>query len=125
MPISFAAYRILSLNWVDDAYVLWGAADMVVDYMNDHDGQWPGRWDDLKPYFEAGHGRVGGWSFEEYQRHVEIKWDVDPVALETETRANSRPTFRVIVPRERLAGSMGGQEPNEILYRYFRERPRR
>ena len=76
------AWRELSLDWVDDAYALWGAGDMVVDYMEEHNGQWPKGWDDLRPYFAAGHGRVGGWSFEEYQRHVTIRWDVDPSALE-------------------------------------------
>jgi hypothetical protein len=125
VPVLFAACRILSLDWVDDAYALWGAGEMVVDYLKDHDGQWPRCWDDLKPYFEAGRSRIAGWSFEEYQRHVDIKWDVDPAALEADARANSGPTFRVIVPKEWLAGSMGGHEPNEILYRYFRERPRR
>ena len=121
VPAVFATYRIISLDWVDDAYVLWGAGEMVVDYMKDHDSHWPRGWEDLKPYFEAGGGRVGGWSFEEYQRHVSIKWDVDPAELRAESRETPRPTFRVIVPREWLAGTWGGHEPNEILYRYFRE----
>ena len=115
-------WRILSLDWIDDAYVLWGAGDMVVNYMDDHGGQWPRGWDDLKPYFDAGGGRVGGWSFAEYQRHVSIKWDVDPRALEAAAKRNPGPTFRVIAPREWLAGTMGGNEPNEMLYRHFRNR---
>ena len=115
-------WRFLSLDWIDDGYVLWGAGEMVVDYMEDHGGRWPKGWDDLKPYFDAGGGRVGGWSFAEYQRHVVIKWDVDPRALEAAAKENPAPTFRVIQAREWLAGTMDGHEPNEILYRYFRVR---
>jgi hypothetical protein len=122
MTLLPALWRLMSLDWVDDAYALWGAGEMVVHYMKDHDGRWPKGWDDLGPYFDAGSGRVGGWSFEEYQRHVTIRWDVDPVALEAAAKANPGPTFRVITAREWLAGSIGGHEPNEILYRYFRGR---
>jgi hypothetical protein len=95
---------------------------MVVNYMEDHGGAWPRGWDDLKPYFDAGGGRVAGWSFAEYQRHVAIKWDVDPTELEAAARKNPGPTFRVIQPKQWLAGTMGGHEPNEILYRYLRRR---
>ena len=78
MALLPAFWRLLSLDSVDDAYALWGAGDMVVEYMEDHDGRWPKGWDDLRPYFDAGGGRVGGWSFDEYQRHVTIRWDVSP-----------------------------------------------
>jgi hypothetical protein len=53
-------WRVVSLDWVDDAYALWGAAEMVVEYLDTHDGRWPKGWDDLRPYFDAGAGRVGG-----------------------------------------------------------------
>ncbi len=98
---------------------------MVVNYMDDHGGRWPSGWDDFKPYFDAGGGRVGGWSFAEYQRHVSIKWDVDPRALDAAAKGNPVPTFRVIAPRDWLAATMGGREPNEILYSYFRNRQSR
>jgi hypothetical protein len=115
-------WRVVTLEWVDDAYVLWGAGEMVVDYMENHDGQWPRGWDDLRSYFEAGGGRVGGWSFEKYQEHVSIRWDVDVAALLATAKASSRPPFRVIAPRKWFAATMGGHEPNEIVYHYLRER---
>jgi hypothetical protein len=65
MALVPAIWRLLSLDWVDDAYALWGAGEMVVDYMEDHEGRWPKGWNDLKSYFDAGGGRVGGWSFED------------------------------------------------------------
>ena len=116
-------WSYLNLDWVDDGYALWGAADMVVKYLEEHEGRWPRGWDDLKPYFDAGGGRVGGWSFEEYQDHVSIRWDVDPAELEIAAKANAGPTFNVIAARKWDAGTIGGHSPNEILYRYFRARP--
>ena len=35
------AWALLSLDWIDDAYALWGAGEMVVHYLEDHDGRWP------------------------------------------------------------------------------------
>src|ERR1700678_2484576 len=96
MALVPAIWRLLSLDWVDDAYALWGAGEMVVNYMEDHEGQWPKGWNDLKLYFDAGGGRVGGWSFPDYQRRVEIRWDVDPAVLEAAAKANPGPTFQVI-----------------------------
>ncbi|MFO0888603.1 MAG: hypothetical protein U0790_05575 [Isosphaeraceae bacterium] len=122
--LAFGAYRLLSLDWVDDGYALWGAGEMVVAYLRDHDARWPAGWEDLRPYYEAGGGRVGGWSFEEYQRHVNIRWDVDVTAIRGAARGHHRPSFRVIEPREWLAGSIGGREPNQILHDYFREASR-
>jgi hypothetical protein len=118
-------WRLVSLEWVDDAYALWGAGDMVVSYMGDHDGRWPKGWADLRPYFDAGGGRIGGWSFERYQTRIMIRWDVDPATLEAAAKTNPRSTFRVISASNLLAGSIAGNEPNEILYRYLRQKPRR
>jgi hypothetical protein len=122
MPL---AWRVVSLDWVDDGYALWGAGDMVVDYMRDHDDRWPKGWEDLKPYFDAGGGRVGGWSFGEYQRRITIRWDVDPELLEAGAKGNSGPNFKVIRATLPFAGAFEGCEPNEILRRYLQKKPLR
>ena len=116
-------WGLLRLDWIDDGYALWGAGEMVVHYMEDHDGRWPNGWADLKPYFDSGGGRVGGWSFAKYRQRVIIRWDVDPARLEHEAKTNPRPTFRVISASGLFPGVFGGHEPNEILYRYLRQRP--
>jgi hypothetical protein len=125
MAVLPVLWRELTLAWVGDAYALWGAGEMVVDHMKDHNGRWPKGWDDLKPYYDAGGGRVAGWSFDEFQRHVTIRWDVDTRDLETAAKASPVPTFRVIAARQWAAGTIGGHEPNEFLHRYFRERSAR
>ena len=55
---------------IDDAYAQWGAADMVIDYLESHGGEWPTNWEALVPAFNAGGGRVGGWSFAQFRRRV-------------------------------------------------------
>jgi hypothetical protein len=128
MAFAFAllpiVWRAVSLDRVNVAYALWGAGDMEVGYLKDHDGQWPRGWGDLKPYFDAGGGRVGGWSYSEYQRHVAIEWDVNTAAIEFAVRTNPRPTFQVITPKDWLITTIKGHDPNEILYHYFREKDR-
>jgi hypothetical protein len=124
MAVLLTVWSILSFDWLDDAYAQWGAGDMVVRYMEEHDGRWLRGWNDLRPYFDVGGGRVGGWSFEQYQQHIVIQWDVDPAVLEAMARANPRPAFRVISARW-PAGTIGGNEPNEILHRYFRNKSSR
>lgn len=47
---------------IDDAYAEWGAADMLIDYMESHDGRWPSNWEALRTNFEETSGRVGGWN---------------------------------------------------------------
>src|SRR6266481_1830816 len=98
---------------------------MVAHFMEDHDGRWPKGWADLRPYFDAGEGRVGGWSFKKYQGRVTIQWDVDPARLEVAAKRNARPTFQVISARRLFPGTVGEHEPNEILYRYLRYMPSR
>jgi hypothetical protein len=89
-------WGLLSLDWIDDAFALWRAGEMVVHYMDDNDGRWPRGSADLKPYFDSGGGRVGGWSFAKYQQRVVIQWDVDAARLEYEAKTDARPTFRVL-----------------------------
>jgi hypothetical protein len=119
------AWRVVRFDCVDDSYALWGAGEMVINYMKDHDDRWPKDWEDLKPYFDAGGSRVGGWSFSEYQRRVTIRWDVDPESLESAAKGNPRPTFKVIYATLPFAGAFEGREPNEILHRYLQEKLRR
>jgi hypothetical protein len=107
---------------IDDAYAEWGAADMVIDCMRAHDGRWPSGWQALRPLFEAGGGRVGGWSFQQYQSRVFIDFNADVDDLRRLSTQSSSVPFDVIHGRWTCLHWGGG--PNEILYRYFREMPK-
>jgi hypothetical protein len=112
--------RLARLDFIDDGYALWGAGEMVEDYLEDHGGEWPRGWEDLRPYFDAGGGRVGGWSFDEYRGRVLIDWAADVADLEAQAKSHDRATFRVIRAAHWPSSAMPGHEPNEILHGYLR-----
>jgi hypothetical protein len=106
---------------VDDAYAQWGAADMVIDYMNDHDGEWPRSWDSLSPYFADSNGRVGGWSYKKYQERVWIDFDADPLELEKQALESDRASFNVIDARF-TNFALWGDGPDQQVHSYFLQR---
>jgi len=111
---------IVNLNYgVDDAYAQWGASDMVIDYMEDHNGQWPPSWEALRPYFDDSNGRVAGWSYAKYQQRVYIDFSADADALRKQAIASDVVTFDVIHANWSF-GCMMGDGPNSDLYYYFR-----
>ena len=116
--VSWVVFHFFAFG-IDNAYAQWGAADMVIGYMEKHEGRWPRSWEDLRPQFEAGGGRVGGWSFEKYRSRVWIDWSADPKALEMAAVQCDKPWFDVIHPTDRIDVRFGGG-PNAILHAYFK-----
>ena len=72
-----------------------GAADMVIDYMEAHDGQWPPNWESLRKNFESDGGRVGG-TFEQYQKRIFIDFQADPRELRRQSLTSADAQFQVI-----------------------------
>jgi hypothetical protein len=67
MAVLPVLWRELSLSFVDDAYAVREAEEMVVDDMKDQNGQWPKGWDDLRPHYDAG-GGIGDYEPNEILR---------------------------------------------------------
>ncbi|MCA9048067.1 MAG: hypothetical protein KDA89_05030 [Planctomycetaceae bacterium] len=107
-------------NGIDDAYAQWGAAEMVIEYMEDHGGKWPADWNSLRPYFDEGHGHVGGWSYEYFQSRIFIDFTANAERLKRLSTASDSVPFDVI-----HANSIWGAEfevgPNEMVYLYFQQ----
>jgi hypothetical protein len=117
----FAYLACTTRTGVNDAYAMWGAADMVIDYMETHDGQWPRSWQDLRPQFQMDEGRVPGWSFSEFQGRIAIDFEADARWLCEQAVESPRATFRVVWAN----GSHGvriGDGPNQMLCDYFRRK---
>jgi hypothetical protein len=117
-PIALVVFVFVNINWgIDDAYAKWGAADLVIDYMRLHEGNWPRDWDSLRSLYEEKGGRVG-WSFEKYKSRVRIDFSVDPAELRRQSQAADYATFNVIWAHWTCIDWGGG--PNAILHTYFR-----
>lgn len=106
---------------LDDAYAEWGASDMLIDYMESHDGRWPPNWEALRANFAENSGRVGGWSFEKFCDRIYIDFEANPVELHRLSHQSEGPTFDVVGARLQTGVHMG-QSPNNTLYEYFRSK---
>lgn len=107
---------------IDDAYAQWGAGEMVVHFMEKHDGNWPRSWEDLRPAFEVSGGRVRGWSFAEFQNRIWIDFNASPELLNLATNPNGIPRFDVIHPSDATRVQIQGMDANSIVLRYLREK---
>jgi len=131
--VSLLAPPVLAVAWavgrdpaalfdLDDAYAQWGAADMVIGYLRDHQGDWPRDWAALEPYFARSSERVPGWSYAKFQDRIHIDFAADPVRLRELSLSAGSDTvpFDVIGARWPWAPQMG-DGPNAILHGYFRD----
>ena len=116
--VAFVGVVIASLSRLDDAYAQWGAADMLIDYMGDHNGDWPKQWADLRPYFGAAGGRVAGWDFERYTDHVWIDFSVKSDDLRALSATSDSAPFDVVGSTS-IFGPCFGDGPNGMLHRHF------
>jgi hypothetical protein len=119
VPVAFIFVAVNVYNHIDDAYAQWGAADMVVQYMVDHNDEWPKSWSLLQTYFDKNNGHVGGWSFAQFQSRVFIDFDADSAQLRRLSFESGSVPFDVIHAVSIWGAQLGGG-PNEIIYRYFR-----
>jgi len=120
VPIALIYAGLKIYEGIDDAYAQWGAADMVVSYMRDHNGTWPPDWHSLKPYFDRSHGRVAGCSYEQFQSRVFIDFGADADHLRKLSSDSDIVPFDVIHATS-FWGAQMGDGPNAMLHGYFRE----
>lgn len=114
-------YAVMSIyDHLDDAYAQWGAAIMVMEFMCDHNGDWPPDWKALRPYFQKNNGGVGGWTYAEFQSHVTIDFSANSDELRNLSWQSDSVPFDVIHGNSIWSSQFNGG-PNEMLYLYFRD----
>ena len=123
IPVALLYAGISVYNGIDDAYAQWGAADMVIDYMREHDGKWPPDWESLRPYFDRNNGRVAGWSYDRFQSHVFIDFTANAEHLRKLSEQSDTIPFDVIHATS-IWGARFAGGPNEMLHLYFKENER-
>ncbi len=106
----------------NDGYAQWGAADMVIEYMETHDGHWPPNWEALRENFESGRGYLGhvGGTFEQFQKRIFIDFQADPEELRKQSLASDNAKFDVI--HAGWGSVQFGEGPNAVLRSYFRRK---
>ena len=106
---------------VENAYAVWNVADLVIDHMEAHNGQWPRNWGDLAAAKQQRAGRDVSEDMAHYRELVAVDFTVDPATLaRTPFRPGSKePPFRVIRHRRSPAWVYGGQEPNGMIWGYL------
>ena len=105
----------------DSHYAQWETGEMLIEYLEDHNDQWPREWKDLEPYYDSNHSRVSGWSFNELRRSVWIDFDADVKALQAAAVTSKQATFDVVGQRF-LFINLAGDYANQMLNGYFRRR---
>jgi len=117
--VLFAFYAVPKLiDGIDDACAQSRAADMVIDYMRDHNGEWPPDWKAIEPYFAESNGRVGGWTFDRFTSHVHIDFGADENDLRAASVHSDSVPFDVI-HATCVWGSQFEGGPNEIHGRFL------
>lgn len=122
LPLLAIYVVVKTVDGINDAYAQWDAVDLVIDYMESHDGKWPPNWEALQPVYAAAEDhRVADASLEWLQERVAIDFDVDAEELRRQSIESEDVPFNVIGARSFFA-SQHGDGPNADLHRYFRSK---
>jgi hypothetical protein len=110
-----------------DAYAVWWVADMVIEYMETHNGEWPRGWDDLHEPYETCVRRSGRpWTFDQLRNRVDVDWAADPARLVVATDNGTGPPFQVVWLRSGRSTHWQSREPNRMILDYLHaQKPRR
>ena len=108
----------------NDAYAMWAAGDVLLEYMDAHDGRWPSSWDDLRSFHaSAGNKPTMVGPFSEMESRIRIDFRFDPQAAAASIRETDQsPTFRVVRLRNGSLTSWSTQEPNQRIFDELKRR---
>jgi hypothetical protein len=138
VPVGGVAYFVWAYLYVltvlqPEAYAVWQTADLVVAYLDQHDGAWPQGWSDLRPLtsgsgnspYAADRGGAAEVGFrppldiDRLQQLVDVDWSADVAALARAPSREPEPPFRVIWLRSGRRTAFEGCEPNRLLKAYL------
>jgi hypothetical protein len=126
LGIAVVAYQVYYFFHVvmPDAYGQWVLADVVIQYMEWHDGAWPRDWNDLQEPFEE-HRGFGYCSLEELRDRLDIDFTANPKELARAEPEEDESPFCVIWLRNGKHHHWQRAEPNRLVWEYLQERGRR
>ena len=106
----------------NDAYAMWAAGDVLIDYMNANNNQWPQSWDELAKFHTASAKQatmVG--PFSEMQRRINIDFTFDPISFTERLSQKDVVLGRRVVTLKRGGDThWSGREPNQRIFDHLR-----
>ena len=115
------AQRVLEVP--NDAYAMWAAGDVLLDYMTANNADWPDSWDSLADFHSAsGNTTTMVGPFAAMQDRVFIDFNFDPHAtLSAMSPDDVSPDFRVVTLRDGGDTHWSGMEPNQRVFDHLKQ----
>lgn len=110
---------------VDDVYAGEWAATMIIQHMEDHDGQWPDDWDDMEAAYHriVEQERVLPFPLDDMKSRIVVEFDVDPAELVTRVDPpGDEGPFEVVAHTTGESRHWRGKNPNSEILRYLKVR---
>ena len=124
--IAYTAYSLYRVAYVrvPHSYAAWGTGDLLVEFMETHDGRWPREWKELSEARDSmlRKGRTVHGNFGQLPSMVKIDWDAKPAELAKLAVAQGETAVRVVTRPDgsRLEANWGPDtEPNRKVARYL------
>lgn len=107
----------------DDAYAMWGAGDLLIEFMIANDGRWPDDWDELDTYLESTSDKsTMGGSVAELEKRILINFDFDPAqARKSIRRGESEAILRPVRTLSGFNTHFDTVEPNQRIHDYLKQ----
>ena len=123
--VVFAGIRFAQkvLEVPNDAYAMWAAGDVLIDYMSSNEATWPDSWETLSDFHKSSGAKstmVG--PFAEMRSRVHIDFTFDPKSVMSAVGPNDNvPPFRVVTLKDGGDTHWSGMEPNQRIFDYLKQ----
>ena len=109
---------------IPHSYAAWTTGDLLVEYMDTHNGGWPQNWEDLENARDSliRKGRNIYYDFNKLPAIVKIDWNVNSTTLAKDALVGGESAVRVVTQLDgsRLEAQWGRDtEPNRKVGRYL------
>jgi hypothetical protein len=126
---AYSGYSLYRLTYViiPHSYAAWTVGDLLVEYMDTHDGNWPRGWKDLEEAKDGllRKGRNIYYDFDKLPAVAKIDWTADTASLTKIALATGESGLNVVtqINGSRLEARWGPDtEPNRKVARYLIQR---
>ncbi len=110
---------------IPHSYAAWDTGNLLVEYMDTHNGQWPQSWKNLHEAEDSlrQKGENVYWDFDKLPSIVKIDWNAEPEALAKSALAGRNLKIVTQLDGSRLEANWGPDtEPNRKVAEYLIKR---